>query len=665
MAQAAGHVVEVEGSRELYLPERLFTTSPVQVQYPRSDFCIEDLPFPVPPRRFLPPSVIPSSRFRPINPMPLRTYDGSLTAQVAPALPKAINDLAQDARLHTLKRSTCLWQNFKNYTEPTTDVNTWKASLDATGPDDILSIPPAAEQAKAVVALLHWMAMQSQRDELLGTCELSVDDGVSQQLLDPLNMLLKTRYRNRVSCNLSDETLARRKFGWTTVEAAGGVADPQQVRAYPQNAFLPQWSRASSASHLFGATEAAPSERMTAQAADEQAIEAALRAKEPPKAGFPDRILMICANLFSHGPLAEYKTFWSMSDQIFEKIFYEGCAQTTTGKFHWDDAPGWHPMMAFAVRLIKQIWAQMYFFKTKWGFVTNGSKLMLFVKTGQNELTCSDLHDLTDDDVLQALLGLCFASIDCSGDSDREEPLIEYLCPKASREADWPAPPADFWNRPEEAITTATAETNLEEFDEENSLFIDTADYSHITDLGPELRPRRAPDNVLDGLEDPEDAGPQASGSGSRSNNADAHDPEASGSGLEPGDGAPSSEWDDEPEQPLPAPILAQTFAHAPVLLVPAATPVEHRRSTRLADIEKKKKEEDAKAAIIPSVQRRPRLGSPRTKKAVKTRGSAQASSSKADPKTTKQVKAKSKTKASSSKADPKGKGRAPNSDAE
>lgn len=191
----AAYGEELGGSQELYLPERLFTTSSIPVKFPQSDYFPKHLPFPVPPERFLPPSVIPSSRFQAVNPLPLRTYDRSPQAVAPQTLPKAIEGLAENVRLRTLKRSICLWDHLKDYTEPTAPMNTWKASLDAAGPDDILCIPSAAQQAKAVVDLLYWTGRQSAREESLASCELSIDDAVSSQLLDPIDMLLQVRTR--------------------------------------------------------------------------------------------------------------------------------------------------------------------------------------------------------------------------------------------------------------------------------------------------------------------------------------------------------------------------------------------------------------------------------------------------------------------------------------
>ncbi|KAI0323930.1 hypothetical protein GY45DRAFT_499150 [Cubamyces sp. BRFM 1775] len=77
--------------------------------------------------------------------------------------------------------------------------------------------------------------------------------------------------------------------------------------------------------------------------------------------------------------------------------------------------------------LLKQIWGQLIYSETYWGFATNGSKIILYVRTGEKgELTLSDLMDMTDpvEDILATLAGLAFASVD-----HRLRPqLPEYLC---------------------------------------------------------------------------------------------------------------------------------------------------------------------------------------------------------------------------------------------
>lgn len=67
----------------------------------------------------------------------------------------------------------------------------------------------------------------------------------------------------------------------------------------------------------------------------------------------------------------------------------------------------------------------MLYGNTKWGFTTNGSKVIPYVKTRNNELTIGDAMDITDVQLLPTLAGLAFASID---GHKRNRGLREYLC---------------------------------------------------------------------------------------------------------------------------------------------------------------------------------------------------------------------------------------------
>ncbi|TCD67830.1 hypothetical protein EIP91_011892 [Steccherinum ochraceum] len=64
-----------------------------------------------------------------------------------------------------------------------------------------------------------------------------------------------------------------------------------------------------------------------------------------------------------------------------------------------------------------QIWGELVYFNAWFGFATNGRKVILFVRTGEQELTLSEPHDWSADD---------------------EPTFIERICPRDERKADWP-----------------------------------------------------------------------------------------------------------------------------------------------------------------------------------------------------------------------------------
>ena len=91
------------------------------------------------------------------------------------------------------------------------------------------------------------------------------------------------------------------------------------------------------------------------------------------------------------------------------------------------------PLSHFSV----QLWGQVYFFESSWGFMTNGRLCCAFVKTANQELTFSDLVPWSQADVLQALTGLTFASIDVSLIPHSANIIMNNICPMEDRITDW------------------------------------------------------------------------------------------------------------------------------------------------------------------------------------------------------------------------------------
>ena len=84
-----------------------------------------------------------------------------------------------------------------------------------------------------------------------------------------------------------------------------------------------------------------------------------------------------------------------------------------------------------------KIWGQCHFLEVDYGFVTNGSTIRIFIKTGPNQLCFSDLRNWNDADVFEVLLGLCFVSIDHPTGNNKK--IKEFLCRPDDRKCDWPA----------------------------------------------------------------------------------------------------------------------------------------------------------------------------------------------------------------------------------
>ena len=78
-------------------------------------------------------------------------------------------------------------------------------------------------------------------------------------------------------------------------------------------------------------------------------------------------------------------------------------------------------------RLIKwQLWGEVVYHNSGWGFTTNGHLFLPFVRTGRKELTLGSLMEWTSPDLVATLAGLCFASID-EFHPQRGEELRRYL----------------------------------------------------------------------------------------------------------------------------------------------------------------------------------------------------------------------------------------------
>lgn len=98
----------------------------------------------------------------------------------------------------------------------------------------------------------------------------------------------------------------------------------------------------------------------------------------------------------------------------------------------------------------------MHAYRSNYAFFTNGEQVVLFVRLGRTSLCVSDVMDWDDPDVLEALIGLTFASIDYPSRSWAEttEPteemqdsykrsrdfIFKNLCPVHELVLDWSGP---------------------------------------------------------------------------------------------------------------------------------------------------------------------------------------------------------------------------------
>ncbi|KAF7795797.1 hypothetical protein EIP86_006964 [Pleurotus ostreatoroseus] len=133
------------------------------------------------------------------------------------------------------------------------------------------------------------------------------------------------------------------------------------------------------------------------------------------KAGFPDYTLHQHPGSISSSATFEVKFFLAVPDGDLADIFTMSIVEPGTGRFKW-------------------IWGEVRNFRTRWGMLTNGSLVSVFVKTGNQELTLSELRPWASEGVMEALAGMTFASVD---EKLYSLDLTQTLCPLHDRDCDW------------------------------------------------------------------------------------------------------------------------------------------------------------------------------------------------------------------------------------
>ncbi|KAF8489670.1 hypothetical protein JB92DRAFT_3147998 [Gautieria morchelliformis] len=345
------------GRHRLYMPDAIVAGLPDALGPQDAPPTVQpwhQFPLPQPLGRPLPDSLT----CKPLHPAIVRTQPQGHTSTAA-----QVRNLPRHEQLHVVRRCTHMWDNLIEYCDPNGAGVPIVASnqvaqirptihtrLNLNVNDTLCPLPSGPQQAEVIDRLFGWFIGHARRKPSAITSEPSVQDEVHAQIIEPLNMLLETRYISRNEPGL-------------------GTDSP----------FYPQWGRSCPRAHL------TPSVRS--------------------KAGFPDYILYGSPQLYHHASVIEVKTWWAYSDREFMNIFSSATAQPTTGIFLWsaDSRPA---------IMLRQLWGELHFFQTTWGACTNGHKMIIFAKNLQNELTISEVHDFTEPQLHRALLGMCFASID-------------------------------------------------------------------------------------------------------------------------------------------------------------------------------------------------------------------------------------------------------------
>ncbi|CAL1713710.1 unnamed protein product [Somion occarium] len=167
------------------------------------------------------------------------------------------------------------------------------------------------------------------------------------------------------------------------------------------------------------------------------------------KAGFPDFLSQRTPLRLDHGALAEIKSALAVNGTSLRRTLSSSTIRKH-GTFPWESS------QSKDYNLLRQVWGEMHAYKSNYAFFTNGDEVVLFVRLGRTSLCVSDIKKWDSPDVLEALIGLTFASIDYPSRSWAEtaEPTEEmqdsyersrefvfrHLCPVNELVIDWSSP---------------------------------------------------------------------------------------------------------------------------------------------------------------------------------------------------------------------------------
>ncbi|KAF8531478.1 hypothetical protein JB92DRAFT_3138796 [Gautieria morchelliformis] len=359
------------GQHLLYMPDQIVAGLPQALQWQDAPLIQQQwhqFPFPAPLGAHL-----LHLECKHLEPAVIRTGNG-VTKTAA-----QVENMHFGDQLRYVRRCRPLWQNLVVYSLPNGvgvatpgDAPAFPQTIHTgQGFGHSLDFPSGEQQAEVLDRLFPWFVAHHRRKPVAMTSEPSVQDEVHAQIIEPLNMILETRYESTV--------------------------DPPS-----DTQFYPQWGRSCPKAHR------TPGDQTNA--------------------GFPDFLLYRSPGDRRHAAFMEIKTWWAYSDNVFRRIFSTTAAQRVSGFFDWTGPEQ-------PVKLLRQLWGELHFYQANWGACTNGRKIVIFVRTGQNELTFSEIHNFDGDTTVhRALIGMCFAAIDEAAGMGF---VTDSLCPAQHRESLW------------------------------------------------------------------------------------------------------------------------------------------------------------------------------------------------------------------------------------
>ncbi|KAJ3872805.1 hypothetical protein F5051DRAFT_432729 [Lentinula edodes] len=275
-------------------------------------------------------------------------------------------------------------------------------------------------QINAIHGLWAWHQERCTRPSHIEVeSEPVVQDEVKKQLLNPLDLLLHTRYPKHLRSFLQTQT----PHFWQMISHANpqnGVIDQLQCDVQKDGTWFnyPRWGRLTIGSNL-GQGE---------------------HGKHT--AGFSDHALYVGGYRQCLAALCEVKTFWAYKSEHMHAL--SGPSNGTKDANHKDKVfaqiPGETNVLDWNLRgtptkALKQLWGQMVYNDTHYATWTNGEHILIFLCTGVDELTVTT-HNYNgpggrrsyrwdDPDVLAALFGMCCTAIDSKSLGDQN--LMQHL----------------------------------------------------------------------------------------------------------------------------------------------------------------------------------------------------------------------------------------------
>ncbi|KAI0633154.1 hypothetical protein C8Q77DRAFT_876933 [Trametes polyzona] len=281
-----------------------------------------------------------------------------------------------------------------------------------------LDFPTAIHQQDAIWALAAWYLGRNHDVPEIVESESGIETAVHKLLLTPLNHILRTRYQSRATL----EGLINATYKETGPDSVNtSIREVKtSARTWKKQIQYPRYGRSTGA--VLDKPEGGRS-----------------------KAGYDDFVLFdekgekttMCV---------EVKSYWvrAYTDRVYENLGkLQLLVDPATQQFLWKTSK---PRRSATTRvpdyentLLQQVWGQLHYSNNVWGFSTNGSKVLIYIRTGITELTIAPLMNINDAELLQTLAGLAFASIDHGVRALPGDPyggLPQYLCHGSSLTVD-------------------------------------------------------------------------------------------------------------------------------------------------------------------------------------------------------------------------------------